>query len=193
MLESSLLLFLVIDPFGNLPFVLAVTGESAAAQYRRIILRETLLAWLVLAAFVLAGEQILGYLDIAPASLMVAGGVILFLISLKMIFQSAAEIFDSDYRDDPVLFPVAIPSLAGPSAITTVMILRSQQQVGIEQLLLALLFVLTMTCAIFLLGRRISDLLGRRGIRAAEKLMGLLLNLVAVNMLLLGVRDFLAN
>lgn len=74
MLESTLLLFLVIDPFGNLPFVLAVTGESAAAQYRRIILRETLLAWLVLAAFVLAGEQSLGYLDIAPASLMVAGG-----------------------------------------------------------------------------------------------------------------------
>lgn len=193
MLESTLLLFLVIDPFGNLPFVLAVTSDTAAAQYRRIILRETLLAWLVLAAFTVAGDHILGYLDIAPASLMVAGGVILFLISLKMIFQSAAEIFDSDYRDDPVLFPVAIPSLAGPSAITTVMILHSQQQVGTEQLLLALLFVLTMTCTIFLLGRRISDLLGRRGIRAAEKLMGLLLNLVAVNMLLLGVRDFLAN
>lgn len=193
MLESTLLLFLVIDPFGNLPFVLAVTEGSAVAQYRRIILRETLLAWLVLAAFVMAGEQILGYLDIEPASLMVAGGVILFLISLKMIFRSAAEIFDNDYRDDPVLFPIAIPSLAGPSAITTVMILRSQQQVGTEQLLLALLFVFLMTCAIFLFGRRISDLLGRRGIRAAEKLMGLLLNLVAVNMLLLGVRDFLAN
>lgn len=119
--------------------------------------------------------------------------MILFLISLKMIFQSAAEIFDNDYRYDPVLFPIAIPSLAGPSAITTVMILRSQQQVGTEQLLLALLFVFLMTCAIFLLGRRISDLLGRRGIRAAEKLMGLLLNLVTVNMLLLGVRDFLGN
>lgn len=185
MLENTLLLFLVIDPFGNLPFVLAVTGESAAAQYRRIILRETLLAWLILAVFVLAGEQILGYLEIEPASLMVAGGVILFLISLKMIFQSAAEIFDSNYRDNPLLFPIAIPSLAGPSAITTVMILRSQQQVGTEQLLLALLLVLLVTCIIFLLGRR--------GIRAAEKLMGLLLNLVAVNMLLLGVRDFLAN
>lgn len=83
--------------------------------------------------------------------MLVAGGVILFLISLKMILQSAAEIFDSDYRDDSVLFPIAIPSLAGPSAITTVMILRSQQQVGTKQLLLALLFVFLMTCAIFYL------------------------------------------
>ena len=192
MIESALLLFLVIDPFGNLPFVLAVLSGSEKSHYRRTILRETVLAFLVLVLFALAGEALLGYLSIEHASLMVAGGVILFLISMKMIFQSAKDVFAGDYSHDSFLFPIAIPCLAGPSAITTVMILRSQQQTDLWGLMLALSLVLIATFVVFLLGRKISDWLGERGIRAVEKLMGLLLNLVAVNMMLIGVRDFLA-
>ena len=192
MLESALLLFLVVDPFGNLPFVLAVIGDAPSVRYRRIIIREMTLAFLVLAAFALAGDQILGYLRIERASLTVAGGVILFLISLKMIFQSAAEIFDDGYGGDSLLVPIAVPSLAGPSAITAVMILRTQQQVGVVSLLAALSLVFLLACAIFLLGRRISAYLGQCGLRAMGKFMGLLLNLVAVNMMLVGVKDFLS-
>jgi multiple antibiotic resistance protein len=192
MLESALLLLLVVDPFGNLPFVLAVTGGAPPARYRRIIIRETVLALLVLVVFALAGDLILGYLQIERAALAVAGGVILFLISLKMIFQSVAQIFHDRYGDDPVLVPIAVPSLAGPSAITTVMILRTQQQVGLEALFAALFLVFLVACAIFLLGRRISAHLGQRGLRAMEKFMGLLLNLVAVNMTLVGVKEFLS-
>ncbi len=192
MIESALLLFLVIDPFGNLPFVLAVLSGIEKSHYRRTILRETVLALLVLVLFALAGEALLGYLNIEHASLMVAGGVILFLISMKMIFQSAKDVFAGDYSHDSFLFPIAIPCLAGPSAITTVMILRSQQQTDLWGLMLALSLVLIATFIVFLLGRKISDWLGERGIRAVEKLMGLLLNLVAVNMMLIGVRDFLA-
>jgi len=191
MIESALLLFLVIDPFGNLPFVLAVLSGAEKSYYRKTILRETFLALLVLVVFALVGEALLGYLSIERASLMVAGGVILFLISLKMIFQSAKDVFAGDYSHDSFLFPIAVPCLAGPSAITTVMILRSQQQASLFELLLALLLVLVIAFLIFLLGRRLSDWLGERGIRAVEKLMGLLLNLVAVNMMLIGVRDFL--
>ncbi|MCB1763395.1 MAG: MarC family protein [Gammaproteobacteria bacterium] len=190
MLESALLLFLVIDPFGNLPVVLAVVGDAPAAHYRRIIIRETALAFVVLALFAYAGDQVLGYLNIERASLTVAGGVILFLISLKMVFRSAADLFDENYRNDPLLFPIAVPLLAGPSAITTVMILRSQQQVDLTSLLLVLAAVLVVTCIVFLPGRRLSTHLGPRGVRALEKLMGLLLNLVAVNMMLVGVRTF---
>ncbi|MGD2111887.1 MAG: MarC family protein [Gammaproteobacteria bacterium] len=192
MIESALLLLLVIDPFGNLPFVLAIIGDAPAARYRRIMVRETVLAFLVLALFAVAGEQVLGYLDIERASLTVAGGVILFLISLKMIFQSTARIFDDSYRDDPLLVPIAMPSLAGPSAITTVMILRSQQQVAPGNLFIAMLIVFLVTCIIFLLGRYIVDYLGRRGVQAMEKLMGLLLNLLAVNMMLTGLKEFLS-
>jgi MarC family membrane protein len=192
MIESTLLLFMVIDPFGNLPFVLAVLEGSEKSRYFKIILRETLLALLVLVAFALAGDAMLGYLSIERASLVVAGGVILFLISLKMIFQSAKEVFAGDYSQDSFLFPIAVPCLAGPSAITTVMILRSQQQTSLVELLMALLLVLVAAFVIFLLGRPLSGWLGERGIRAVEKLMGLLLNLVSVNMMLVGVREFLS-
>lgn len=191
MIESALLLFLVIDPFGNLPFVLAVLSGSDKAHYRRVILRETVLALLVLILFALAGEALLGYLSIERASLMVAGGVILFLISVKMIFQSAKDVFAGDYSHDSFLFPIAIPCLAGPSAITTVMILRSQQQTELFGLLLALFAVLLATFVILLLAHKLNDWLGEKGIRAVEKLMGLLLNLVAVNMMMIGIRDFL--
>ena len=191
MIESALLLFLVIDPFGNLPFVLAVLSGSDKAHYRRVILRETVLALLVLILFALAEEALLGYLSIEHASLMVAGGVILFLISVKMIFQSAKDVFAGDYSHDSFLFPIAIPCLAGPSAITTVMILRSQQQTELFGLLLALFAVLLATFVIFLLAHKLNDWLGEKGIRAVEKLMGLLLNLVAVNMMMIGIRDFL--
>jgi multiple antibiotic resistance protein len=169
-----------------------VLSGSEKSHYRRTILRETVLAFLVLLLFALVGEALLGYLSIERASLMVAGGVILFLISIKMIFQSAKDVFAGDYSHDSFLFPIAIPCLAGPSAITTVMILQSQQQTDLWGLMLALSLVLIATFVVFLLGRKISDWLGERGIRAVEKLMGLLLNLVAVNMMLIGVRDFLA-
>lgn len=191
MIESALLLFLVIDPFGNLPFVLSIVGDAPPPRYRRIILREISLAFLTLVLFVLAGERLLGYLDIEQAAIAVAGGVILFLISLKMIFRSAAEIFDDNYRDDPFLVPIAIPSLAGPSAITTVMILRTHEQLSVWSQMVALCIVMIVTATVFLLGRRFSQYLGQRGLRALEKLMGLVLNLVAVNMILVGVRDFL--
>ncbi|MGD2075583.1 MAG: MarC family protein [Gammaproteobacteria bacterium] len=190
-LESAVLLFLVVDPFGNLPFVLAVLSSCSAPEYRRAVTRETLLGSLVLVVFALAGDQILGYLSIEGASLAVAGGVILFLISLKMIFKSSAHIFDDSYRDNPLLVPIAVPSLAGPSAITAVMILRTQQQLAIELMLAAVVAVMLATWIILLAGRPLSVWLGPRGISAMEKFMGLLLNLVAVNMMLRGIREFL--
>ncbi len=192
MIESALLLFLVIDPFGNLPFVLSITDDTTTSNYRRIILRETSLATMILALFALAGEQLLDYLDIELSTLSVAGGIILFLISLKMIFRTAAEIFDDSYREDPMFVPIAVPSLAGPSSVTVVMILQFNDQPGLGILLLSLCVVMVITAIVFLLGRRIRDYLGHRGLRALEKLAGLLLNLVAVNMILVGLKDFLA-
>jgi multiple antibiotic resistance protein len=192
LIESAFLLFLVVDPFGNLPFVLAVTAEVPWRKYSQIIVRETILAFIVLVLFAIAGDQILGYLNVEKASLAVSGGVILFLISLKMIFRSAREIFDDQYDNDPFLVPLAVPSLAGPSAITTVMILRSQQHIDLANLLFSLLIVFSIACIIFLLGRRLSVYLGNKGIYAMEKLMGLLLNLIAINMILAGTKDFLS-
>ena len=189
-LEITLLLFLVIDPFGNLPVVLAVLAQASQRQYRLRLIRELSLAFLILLLFAAAGEQVLGYLNLEHASLSVAGGVILFLISLKMIFKSTAELFGESYDQDPILVPIAVPLLAGPSAVTTVMILGTRQHVELTSLAIALLAVFLATGVIFLLGRHINTFLGPRGVRAMEKFMGLLLNLVAVNMILVGVKAF---
>ncbi len=192
-MEITLLLFLVIDPFGNLPFVLAVLKDLSAPAYRRAVLREMLLAFGVLLLFAVAGEAILGYLRIDQSSLQISGGIILFLISLQMIFRSSAALFrDERYARNPILVPIAVPAIAGPATITTLMVLRGQQQVGLLQIGAALLIVLTITAIIFWAGRHLQGFLGQRGMAAIEKFMGLLLNLVAVNMILQGLRSYLA-
>ncbi len=119
-LQIALLLFLVIDPFGNLPFVLAILRKLPAPAYRRPVLREMLLAFAVLLFFAVAGEAVLSYFHIDQTSLQISGGIILFLISLKMIFQSSAAIFSEDYAADPILVPIAVPAIA----IATLTILR---------------------------------------------------------------------
>ncbi len=190
-MEMILLLFLVIDPFGNLPFVLAILRRLSGPAYRTAVIREIVIAFVVLLLFAVAGDSLFGYLNISQSSLRISGGVILFLISLKMIFQSSEAIFADHYAENPVLVPIAVPSIAGPAAVTTVMILRTQQQASLPEVAMALAVVLAVTVLILLAGRPIQQALGERGIQALEKFMGLLLNLVAVNMIMLGLSDWL--
>jgi len=193
LIEIVLLLFLVIDPFGNLPFVVTVLARLDARAYRLAVLRELGLAFVVLLLFALAGDTILHYLNIETWSLSIAGGIILFIISLKMIFRSAREIFADDYSDNPILVPIAMPSIAGPSAITVLIVLRTKEQMPLETVLLALVVVFVLACLVFLPGRRLSQVLGERGLAALEKFMGLLLNLVSVGMIMGGVREFITG
>ncbi|MDD3651614.1 MarC family protein [Immundisolibacter sp.] len=190
--ELLLLLVLVTDPFGNLPLVLSALGRLDAAAYRRAVLRESLFAFAVLLLLGWGGAGLLRIFGISEPALHIGGGVILFLLSLRMIYGGAQGAFHDGYSDDPMLVPIAVPAIAGPAAIATVILLRTQQQVPLGRLALALLGALLVTLATFLPGRRIAQWLGPRGLNALEKLTGLLLNLIAVNMMLEGVRRFLA-
>ncbi len=190
--EQILLLVLVTDPFGNLPLVLAALGRLDAAGYRRAVLRESLFAFGVLLAIGSGGAGLLHAFGITEPALHIGGGVILFLLSLRMIYGGPQGAFEDGYAADPLLVPIAVPAVAGPAAIATVILLRTQQQVPLWQLALALLGALLITLATFLPGRRIAAWLGPRGVNAMEKLTGLLLNLIAVNMILEGVRRFQA-
>ncbi len=190
-LELVLLLVLVTDPFGNLPLVLAALGRLDAAAYRRAVVRESLFAFGVLLVLGWGGAGLLRAFGITQPALYIGGGVILFLLSLRMIYGNAQGAFDDGYAADPLLVPIAVPAIAGPAAIATVILLRTQQAVPLSQLALGLLCALLITLATFLPGRRIAAWLGPRGINAMEKLTGLLLNLIAVNMMLEGVRRFL--
>jgi small neutral amino acid transporter SnatA (MarC family) len=190
--EQVLLLVLVTDPFGNLPLVLAALGRLDAAAYRRAVLRESLFAFAVLLLLGWGGAGLLRTFGITEPALHIGGGVILFLLSLRMIYGGPQGAFQDGYAADPLLVPIAVPAIAGPAAIATVILLRTQQQVALGQLALGLLGALLVTLVTFLPGRRIARWLGPRGLNALEKLTGLLLNLVSVNMMLEGVRHFLA-
>ncbi|MFZ5490916.1 MAG: MarC family protein [Pseudomonadota bacterium] len=189
--EQVLLLVLVTDPFGNLPLVLSALGRLDAAAYRKAVLREALFAFAVLLLLGWGGAGLLRTLGITEPALYIGGGVILFLLSLRMIYGGPQGAFQDGYAADPLLVPIAVPAVAGPAAIATVILLRTQQAVSLGQLSLALLGALLVTLATFLPGRRIALWLGPRGVNALEKLTGLLLNLIAVNMTLEGVRRFL--
>ncbi|MGK2940893.1 MAG: MarC family protein, partial [Immundisolibacter sp.] len=162
-----------------------------AAAYRRAVVRESLFAFGVLLLLGWGGAGLLQAFGITQPALYIGGGVILFLLSLRMIYGNAQGAFDDGYAADPLLVPIAVPAIAGPAAIATVILLRTQQAVPLSQLALGLLCALLITLATFLPGRRIATWLGPRGVNAMEKLTGLLLNLIAVNMMLEGVRCFL--
>ena len=186
--ELAVLLFLVSDPFGNLPLVLATLRNLPEARYRRAVVRETIAAFVILALFAWAGDAILTRFGIAQASLHVAGGIVLFLISLRMIFEGASEITDERYQDDPWLVPIAVPWIAGPAALTTVIVLKTQSHVPLQEVLGALGVVFVLALVIFIFGRRVAGWLKPAGLKAIERFMGLLLCLIAVNMTLYGIK-----
>jgi len=186
--ELAVLLFLVSDPFGNLPLVLATLRNLPETRYRRAVVRETIAAFVILALFAWAGDAILTRFGIAQASLHVAGGIVLFLISLRMIFEGASEITDERYQDDPWLVPIAVPWIAGPAALTTVIVLKTQSHVPLQEVLGALGVVFVMALVIFIFGRRVAGWLKPAGLKAIERFMGLLLCLLAVNMTLYGIK-----
>lgn len=188
--EQILLLVLVTDPFGNLPLVLSALGRLEAGAYRRAVLRESLFAFAVLLLLGWGGAGLLRTFGITEPALHIGGGVILFLLSLRMIYGGPQGAFQDGYAADPLLVPIAVPAIAGPAAIATVILLRTQQQVLLGQLALGLLGALLVTLVMLLPGRSIALWLGPRGLNALEKLTGLLLNLIAVNMILEGVRRF---
>jgi multiple antibiotic resistance protein len=186
--ELAILLFLVSDPFGNLPLVLATLRSLPEREYRHAVIRETAAAFLLLASFAWLGESILLRFGIAQASLHVAGGIVLFIISLRMIFPGRKDPLDEGYQEDPWLVPIAVPAIAGPAAITTVILLKTQSGVTLYEVLGALAFVFLLSLVIFVFGRRVADWLKPTGMKAIERLAGMLLCLLAVNMTLFGIK-----
>jgi multiple antibiotic resistance protein len=186
--ELAVLLFLVSDPFGNLPLVLATLRSLPEPAYRRAVVRETVAAFVLLAVSAWLGQSILRRFGIAEASLHVAGGIVLFIISLRMIFPGRKEAFDEGYQEDPWFVPIAVPAIAGPAAITTVMVLKTQSNVPLHEVYGALAFVFLLSLAIFIFGRRVAGWLKPTGMKAMERLTGMLLSLLAVNMTLFGIR-----
>lgn len=190
--SALLLLLLVLDPFGSLPIFISVMRPVAPARRSRVALRETVIAFVVLALFMVGGHTLLGLMRLSERSLEVAGGVILLIIAIRMIFASGGEIYghDADGSREPLIFPLAVPLLAGPSAMATVLLLASRQPGQLAEWLAALTVAMAISGAVLLGADRLRRLLGASMTSAIEKLMGLVLTAVAVEMILAGLKRY---
>lgn len=191
--SATILLLLVLDPFGNLPIVVSVLSKVPPARRVRIVLRECLFAFILLLAFMWGGRTFMQWLHLSETSLAIAGGIILFMISLRMVFPHKDGIFGESKDGEPFLVPLAVPSIAGPSALATVMLMASRDPGHMTTWMLALTIAMAVTTLVLAAADRLQQWLGPRVVGAFEKLMGLLLTALAVEMLLNGLRTFIVE
>jgi MarC family membrane protein len=191
--SATLLLIFVFDPFGNIPLFVSVLNRVEPARRTRVVLRECLIAFLVLLVFLFFGRPFLALLHISETSLGIAGGVILFLIALRIIFHSQQGIFGDIPGGEPFIVPLAIPAIAGPSSLATLLLLTSRAPERIVEWILALIVAIVISTLVLAFGRHITDWLGQRGVMALERLMGLLLTAISIEMLLTGIEEFVRH
>ncbi len=190
-IATALLLFLIIDPIGNIPIFLAILRGMSAQRRRYVILRELLFALAVMMLFLFAGRTILGLLQLQQEALSIAGGIILFLIALRMIFPNEYGVIAQD--NDPFFVPLAVPLIAGPSVIAALLLLVSREPGRLLEWIAALLLAWAASACILLASASFYRALSERGLRAMERLMGMLLVLLSVQMFLDGIREFLSR
>jgi len=185
--SATILLLLITDPFGNIPvFVNALKGVPPQRR-PLVIVREIAIAFAVLLAFMFAGDRFLRLMNLSDLSLQMAGGVVLFLIALRMIFPPPATETPA-ISGEPLIVPLAIPAVAGPSAMATVMLLVSQAPERRLEWVAALSVTMAVGAVVLLLAERIQRVLGERVVIALERLMGLILVAVSVEMLIRGLK-----
>ena len=191
--SAAVLLFFVMDPLGNVPLFLSALKNVAPARHRLVVIRELVIALLVLVAFLFGGPRLLGLLHVSGTALTVAGGVVMLLIALRMVFPTADHNLTEPVDAEPFVVPLAIPYLAGPSAMATVLLFTSREPDRWPAWLLALLLAWLASGLVLFFAAGFARLLGSRGLLAVERLMGMLLVIVAVEMILSGLRLYLAT
>lgn len=192
LLSAFILLALVIDPFGNVPIVNAMLAKVPAPRRRLVILRECLIAFVTLALFMAFGRKVLDVMHLSESALSIAGGVILFMIAIRMVFGYPEGIFGPQVKaGEPFIVPLAIPLIAGPSAIAAVMLMASRSPERLAMWAAALTATMVLTTLVLVTGDRLQRAMGDQAMQAIERLMGLILTAIAVEMTLGGVRTFI--
>ncbi len=184
--------FLLMDGLGNIPLFLSLLRSVPPKRIKKIILREAVIALLVMLLFSLCGQFVLHHLGIQNQSIQIAGGIILFIIALKMIFTNEYEKPNHPPIKEPFIVPLAIPLIAGPSVLATIMVYSDNDEIK-NILWISIFTAWLFTTIILLLSAPIRKLLGERGLSAVEKLMGLMLTLIAVQLFLDGLHAFLLS
>ena len=191
--SATILLVLVMDPFGNMPLVISVLKNVDPSARTRVVLRECAIAYTVLLAFMFGGNKFMQLLRLSDTALGIAGGLILFLIALRMVFPHAEGIFGESGETGTFIVPLAIPAIAGPSALATVLLLVSREPQRIFAWVGALSLAMLASALVMVSAQRVSGWIGKRGIIAMERLMGMVLTAIAVEMLLAGIERFIVQ
>ena len=187
--SAIFLLFLIMDPIGNVPLFLSTLKNVPIERRRKIIIRELFIALLVLLFFMFIGKYILQLLQIAQSSLGIAGGIMLFIIAIKMIFPGRGNLFHHSDSMEPLVVPLAVPLIAGPSAIAAVILMMAQELSRWLEWLVALVVAWLIAGIILVSSETLGRRLGVRALLAIERLMGILLMLVSVDLILDGIKQ----
>ena len=191
LLAFSVTLFLVLDPFGNSPVFNAVLSRIPESRRRAVLLRELFIALAILLTFLFTGKYLLGFLRVGIHTLSISGGIVLFLIALGMVFP-ARSILGETGEEEPFIVPLAVPLMAGPSSIALLLLTASKHPRELVSIAAGVGCAWLVSSVLLLFSPALLRILGIRGARALERLMGLLLILVAVQMFLDGVTTYAA-
>jgi MarC family membrane protein len=190
-LSAALLLFLILDPLGNIPVFLSVLKPLAPRRQRIVVVRELLIALVVLMLFLWGGKYALELMHLRQESVAIAGGIVLFLIGVRMIFPRPEGLMGELPGGEPFIVPLAIPLVAGPSGMAAVMLMGSNDPSRLGDWSLALLLAWGATAVILFSATVLYKWLGRRVLTAIERLMGMLLVAISVQMVLDGIGTYL--
>lgn len=194
MLSMAFALFLLMDSIGNVPIFISVLKDISPKRHSLIIFRELMIALVIMIAFNYVGEALLTFLNISMPTILISGGIILFLIAIKMIFppdKNKGQAKLSKFNE-PFIVPLAVPLIAGPAVLAAIMIYSRQEHPHDGKSICAIILAWVVSTLILLSSSFLKKIFGERGLIALERLMGLILTLLAVQMFLEGVHQFSA-
>lgn len=189
-LQLALTFFIITNPIGNSPAIIALIKDHTVREQQKILFRESMFALILALFFLFLGEAFLNCLNIQNYSLKISGGILLFLVAIKMIFSSCNESESEKQKKDPFIVPIATPLLSGAGLLTIIM-LYSKQEANEWKIMLAILIAWIGITAVLVAAPYMQILLGKRGLAALEQLMGMIMAMIAMEMLVTGFSLFL--
>ncbi|GIU09317.1 UPF0056 inner membrane protein [Shewanella sp. c952] len=189
--SAAVMLFLIMDPLGNLPIFASILRHIEPKKRRRVLIRELLFALVIMLLFLFAGEAILNFLNLRSESVSIAGGIILFLIAIRMIFPQPGGVVGLAAGEEPFIVPMAIPLMAGPSVLAALILLAHTDGTRMMDWTIALLAAWGLSAIILLFYKVFTKVLGEKGLTAVERLMGMVLVMISVQMFLDGVASYM--
>lgn len=188
--SAAITLFLIMDPLGNLPVFMSVLKTIEPKRRRIVLARELLFSLIIMFTFLFSGQAVLDFLNVRQESVSIAGGIILFLIGLKMVFPQPGGVTGLTSGEEPFIVPLAIPMIAGPSVLAALILLANQDNSRMLDWSMALGAAWLASATILMLSSTIHRLLGERGLTAIERLMGMILIMISIQMLLDGIGQY---